>query len=178
MEKTKEKKVEKTNESDKRSVSYEGHNESVDYSIPSWGNISERYENLWRSRLKKEGYTKGIRNTLILGILMAMISVFIMPTFSLMGAAVLFFIGTVLGSGFSGYKYGLDAFGAFHIGLLSAFILTIPGIVATTVANPVATAFFAPLMFIYIIVLSLVHSVYAGFARDAREENGKNKSHI
>lgn len=137
---------------------------------PSWSKIKDRYINLWRGKLNKEGYKEGIRDTLLLGSLSSILFMLAVPQISLIGSLMFFYMGTILGSGINGYLNKLDMFGGIHIGLVSSFGLIIPMIIWGILSSPVATLFMIPMMIIYIVSISISHGIYAVLWNDEEQD--------
>lgn len=175
MEKTIEKEkecVESANDSDSKRTSLF----SQDTGVDSWSGLKDRYVNLWRGRMKQDGYITGIRNTLLTGALFSALFFLATPTTPIFGGLMYFYVGSTIGAGISGYRNKLDFFGGFHVGLLTSGLLMLFSFVSSLLINPVASIALLPLLLFYVVTLSFSHGVYALIGKDAKENNEESNS--
>jgi hypothetical protein len=172
MQETVEKNDQKTKNKDEVSTAtFSTSRETQSY---SWSNLKKRYKNLWRTRLKDKNYKKGILNSFLAGGASSLFFLLMTPAYPIFGAILYFYIGSIFGSGLAGYRNNLDAFGGFHVGLASSTLLVGFFIIASLLTNPMIGIAIAPIMIFYLAIISLSHAIYAGFGKQAKEEQ-KNK---
>jgi hypothetical protein len=131
----------------------------------SWSSLADRYKNLWRSRLKNRNYKRGIRNALATGGLSTVLFILMSPAYPIFGSILYFYLGSIFGSAFAGYKNDLDVFGGFHIGLVSSTLLMSFFIGASFLVNPMGTILITPILLFYLFMMSICHAIYAGIGK-------------
>ena len=176
MEKTIEENKEKDTERTKDSDLDQSEVSTGNTTVSSWSGLKERYVNLWRGRMRQDGYMEGIRNTLLTGALFSALFFLATPSTPIFGALMYFYMGSTIGAGISGYRNKLDFFGGFHIGLLTSGLLMMFSFFSGLMINPVTSVALLPLLLFYVVTLSFSHGVYAIIGKDAKEKDSKSSS--
>lgn len=175
-----EKTIDKQQEEEKEAVqqSAEQRTQTEDHSVDSWSGLKDRYVNLWRGRIRQDGYMSGIRDSLLSGLVFAMFFFLVTPTNPIFGGLMYFYMGSTIGAGVSGYKNKLDFFGGFHIGLLTSGSLMLFSFISSFLIDPITSFALLPLLLFYVFTLSFSHGIYALIGKDARDDTEKSNPQI
>lgn len=171
MEKTVEKtdSEEKSEESEDRETIISSRSTFDSDKVPRWESLRERYNNLWRTRVRDSGFIKGSATALSTAALFSALFALLATPFHIVGMMLYFYLGTIVGSLIGGYRYNLDGFGAFHIGLFSALAPISLIFFLTLFVNPIGAVISIPLLVLNILVMGFCTTVYSEIGQDVKE---------
>jgi|APHM01.1.fsa_nt_gi hypothetical protein len=172
MEKTVQKSDEKTEDSSELNEEKSVISESTDNSkSSSWSSLKKRYKNLWRTRMEDRGFVKGAITSAGSGLMFAAFFALLATTFNGIGMMMYFYLGTIMGSFLGSYRYDLDEFGAFHIGLASGLIPVSIALFSIFLTNPLAGVTLIPVLIIYTGVMGFTNLVYSQIGQDVSNDD-------
>lgn len=175
MEKTVQKSDEKSEDYSKVNNEKSVVSESTDSSrSSSWSSLKKRYKNLWRTRMEDRGFIKGTITSAGSGLMFAAFFALLATTFNGIGMMMYFYLGTIMGSFLGSYRYDLDEFGSFHIGLASGLIPVSIALSSVFLTNPIAGVTLIPILLIYVGIMGFTNLVYSQIGQDLSSDNSLN----